>query len=104
MQGQDTATYWALINIVLVSIAAAQALIFLIRYAYLQRRRDQGAKNARLAAIMGCISAFALASVFYLTEDMTAAMRLTDDLTVTMLLIVGASGVLGYTVRANTKG
>ena len=53
---------------------------------------------------MGCISAFALAGVFYLTEDMTAAMRLTDDLTVTMLLIVGASGVLGYTVRANTKG
>ena len=100
MQVQDTATYWALINVILVGIAAAQALIFVIRYVYLQHRRDTGAKNARLAAIMGVVSAVALAGAFYLTEDITSAMRLTDDLTITMVMIVGASGILGFAGEA----
>lgn len=100
MQVQDTATYWALINVILISIAAIQALLFVIRYAYLRRRHEAGARNARLAAIMGVVSVIALAGTFYLTEDMTAAMRLTDDMTITMLLIVGASGILGFAGEA----
>ena len=97
----NTATYFAIVNIILVAVAIAQAIIFVIRYAQSRRNKEQGTKNARLAAVMGIIAAAALAIVFILTEDLSGAMRLTDDLTITMTMIVGASSVLGFAGEAS---
>ena len=99
----NTATYFAIVNIILVAVAIAQAMIFVIRYAQSRRNKEQGTKNARLAAVMGIIAAAALAIVFILTEDLSGAMRLTDDLTITMTMITGASGILGFAGEAKEE-
>ena len=99
----NTATYFAIVNIILVAVAIAQAMIFVIRYAQSRRNKEQGTKNARLAAVMGIIAAAALAIVFILTEDLSGAMRLTDDLTITMTMITGASGILGFAGEATKE-
>lgn len=99
----NTATYFAIVNIILVAVTIAQAMIFVIRYAQSRRNKEQGTKNARLAAVMGIIAAVALAIVFILTEDLSGAMRLTDDLTITMTMITGASGILGFAGEAKEE-
>ena len=101
---QESVNYIALANILLIALITIQGIAFLIRHIYYRHHNHKASGSIRLAAIMGCISAVIMWAVFFLTEDLSAPIKMVDDLTLTMLAIVGANGILEYASGGEEDG
>ena len=99
----EPATFWALINLIMMIVAIASAVIAII-CAFIKRNKEdknipeeQREKNPIGAILTGMFIAIgaAIASViaFILTEDVTSTMQLTDQWTV-LMVILGAVAVV----------
>jgi cytochrome bd-type quinol oxidase subunit 2 len=95
---------WAVANLFIMLIIVAFAVFMMVRFFRKKRSGEQNAKRVT-RGFAGCIVIVAIAVVaaalFFITEDFTLKMVVSDNITLLMLLMLGWQAVIAVLLATN---
>lgn len=96
--------HWALLNLLFMLLTVLCSLLLLVFWFVRGRKREDGSEEKKkrhgLLRLLGLIPAAAAAILFYLTEDMTLTMVLTDQWTIAMIFLLFVEFIVMILVKS----